>query len=98
MQKILVVGCGSIGRRHATNFRAAGVTYVAGADTRQDRLDQIAEQVGVEAGYLDYRKALAEDRFDAVLVCVPPHLHTEVCMAAADCGRAGCSSAMPLRR
>lgn len=86
MQKILVVGCGSIGRRHAANFRAAGVAHVAGADTRQDRLDQMAQEVGTEAGYLDYREALAEDRFDAVLVCVPTHLHTEVCAAAAEAG------------
>ncbi|MCH8210030.1 MAG: Gfo/Idh/MocA family oxidoreductase, partial [Planctomycetes bacterium] len=30
--------------------------------------------------------SLAEARFDAVLVCVPPHLHTEVCVAAAEAG------------
>jgi predicted dehydrogenase len=86
MEKILVVGCGSIGRRHAANFRAAGVKYIAGANRRAERLEQMQAQVGLEAGYADFREALAKDRFDAVLVCVPPHLHTEVCLAAAEAG------------
>lgn len=86
MTKLLVVGCGSIGRRHIGNFRAAGVDYIGGADTRQDRLDQANEQHGLDGSWLDYRDALAQESFDAVAVTTPPHLHTEIAQAAAEAG------------
>ena len=85
MNKLLVVGCGSIGRRHISNFKAAGIEDIAGVDMRWERLSQ-ARQLGLSAVYEDYRKALEADRFDAVVIAVPPHLHTKIAIAAAEQG------------
>lgn len=87
MNKLLVVGCGSIGRRHIGNFRAAGIDHIVGVDTRQDRLDQAQSELGLSGAYQDYQAALEKEDFDAVAVTAPTHIHTEVSMAAA---RKGC--------
>jgi predicted dehydrogenase len=86
MDKLLVVGCGSIGRRHIVNFRAAGVNYIVGADRRQDRLDQVKAERIVDGVYQDYHEALDKEEFDAVVVGVPTSLHTKVALTAADKG------------
>lgn len=78
-----MVGCGSIGRRHIGNFKAAGIE-VSGVDVRQDRLDQAEEEHGLAHSYQDYKEALQGERFDAVGVAVPPHLHLDVCKAAVE--------------
>ena len=85
IKRLLVVGCGSAGRRHIGNFIAAGVPYVAAADLSQERLDLSKEQ-GSAAAYKDYNEALAKDNFDAVLISVPPHLHMQIALSAAEKG------------
>ena len=87
MNSILIVGMGSIGRRHARVFRAAGVSHIAGADLREDRLQQAREEVGLDETGSDFAAMLAANSFDAVLVTLPTAFHTPVALAAA---RAGC--------
>jgi predicted dehydrogenase len=86
MTSLLVVGMGSIGRRHARVFKAAGVTNIAGADLRQDRLDQARQEIGLSELGTDYRAMMAKKRFDAVLVTLPSAYHTPVARAAAEAG------------
>jgi len=86
MDKLLIVGCGSIGRRHLTNFRAAGVGYVAGADPNDERR-RLATGLGAARTYASCDEALAHESFDAAAICVPPHLHMPLSLAAA---KAGC--------
>ena len=88
MKKFLVVGCGSIGRRHIKNLMALNAGEVVGADSRQDRLDQVRQECGVQRTFLDYREALKAEKFDGVLVTLPPHLHVDVCTLAAEAGSA----------
>jgi predicted dehydrogenase len=83
MKKLLVVGCGSIGRRHIVNFRAAGVDYIAGVDQRPDRLEQARVEAGIDDAYENITAALAAERFDAAAITTPPHLHVELAKAAA---------------
>lgn len=84
MKKVLVVGCGSIGRRHMNGFKKAGIDDIAGADVRQDRLDQAQKEIGVQVVYKDYQVALKSEKFDAVVIATAPHLHTEIALAAAE--------------
>jgi len=86
MEKLLIIGCGSIGRRHLGTFRNAGVTFIAGADPQPDRLAQARKQSGLEAEYSDYRQALAEHRFDGVVVASPTSMHTDMALDAANAG------------
>lgn len=78
MRSILIVGLGSIGRRHARVFRAAGIEEISGADLRQDRLDQARNEVGLAELTRDYKELLARKHFDAVLVTLPTAYHTPV--------------------
>jgi predicted dehydrogenase len=87
MEKLLIIGCGSIGRRHLGNFRKARVGFIAGADPQQDRLRQAKAENGLEAEFADYRDALAKHKFDAVVIASPTALHTDM---ALDAARAGC--------
>jgi predicted dehydrogenase len=85
MQSALVVGIGSIGRRHARLFKEAGIA-VSAADLRQDRLDQAQREIGLVAMGTDYREMLAKQRYDAALITVPGAFHTEVAQFAAEAG------------
>lgn len=87
MTKILVIGCGSIGRRHMRVFRELGVDFIGAADPRQDRLDQAAAEIGPDALALDHKAALAGGGYDMAVIAAPTHLHTPLAMDAA---RAGC--------
>lgn len=87
MTKLLVIGCGSIGRRHMRVFREAGVSFLAGVDTREDRIEQARSEIGLDGWALDHRSALESGDYDAVVIATPPHLHTPI---ALDAARAGC--------
>ena len=95
--KILIVGLGSVGQRHATNlrmllgadleltaFRARGVQLVIGTDGTARPGDPLAEH-DIRA-FEDLEAALA-DGPDAVIVANPTDRHLEVALAAA---RGGC--------
>lgn len=86
MTSLLIVGMGSIGRRHARVFKEAGVTDIAGADLRQDRLDQARGEIGLQELGTDYRAMMAKKKFDAVLVTLPSAFHTPVAKEAAEAG------------
>jgi predicted dehydrogenase len=77
---------GSIGRRHARVFKSLGISDIAGADLRQDRLDQARNEIGLSDLGTDYRRILAKKHFDAVLVTLPSAFHTPVAQAAAEAG------------
>jgi predicted dehydrogenase len=86
MESVLIVGLGSIGRRHARVFKAAGIRHIAGADLREDRREQAKREVGLSDIGHDYREMLKRQRFDAVLVTLPTAHHTPVARAAAEAG------------
>ncbi len=86
MKSLLVVGCGSIGRRHMKVFRELGVEFIGGADHREDRVNQALDEAGANAVAQDHRQALADHAYDAVVVATPPHLHTSIALDAAAAG------------
>ncbi len=86
VESILIVGLGSIGRRHARVFKAAGIENIAGADLRQDRLDQAREEIGLTDLSTDYAELLGKQKFDAALITLPTAYHPPAIMAAAEAG------------
>ncbi len=86
MESMLIVGLGSIGRRHARVFRAAGIRNIAGADLREDRRAQAQREIGITDLGADYREMLKRQKFDAVLVTLPTAYHMAVAHAAAEAG------------
>jgi predicted dehydrogenase len=82
MTRVLVVGSGSIGRRHAANAaRLASVTIV---DAVPERAEETARSLGVRAcGSIE--EALA-GKPDAVVVATPHHTHLAIAQAALAAG------------
>ncbi len=79
--RTLVVGCGSIGRRHARNLKSLGVRQLGFCDTSAEALRQCREELGGET-FGEYAEALAKFRPEIVLICTPPVYHVEEALAA----------------
>ena len=84
-----IVGCGGVTQlRHLPALRQThGVEVVALADVDAARLESVAAQFGVARRYHDYRELIEGGGVDALAVCVPPRLHTEVALAALAAGK-----------
>lgn len=82
--QILVLGLGSIGRRHARNFKSLGVDDIIGFDPDPDRQAQfVAETSG--RPYSDFAAAL-DEKPDLVVVASPNRFHLPQAQAAAGAG------------
>jgi glutamate-1-semialdehyde aminotransferase/spore coat polysaccharide biosynthesis protein SpsF (cytidylyltransferase family)/predicted dehydrogenase len=79
--RVLVVGCGSIGLRHARNLSSLGVAQLGFCDTRPEALAKCREQLKGEC-FSDYAAALQQFNPDIVLICTPPVYHVEEALAA----------------
>lgn len=82
--RVLVIGYGSIGKRHAANLRALGVSELAVCETETERRILAEAQLGVRT-FDQLARALSQ-RFDAVLVATPPSSHVPIAIAAAEAG------------
>ncbi|WP_029896941.1 Gfo/Idh/MocA family protein [Desulfohalovibrio reitneri] len=82
--RVAVIGCGSIGGRHAANFSTTGRCRVAVCDADADRARHVADRSG--AGLLPGMEELASWRPHGVVVAVPNHLHLSVARLAVDAG------------
>lgn len=71
--RILVLGCGSIGRRHITNLVTLEAGEVLVYDTDPKRLGQVAKELGVEP--LDYPEQAWAREVDVVVIAVPTKFH-----------------------
>ena len=75
--KILLIGLGSIGKRHLTNILALGykdVTVVSRSGILPEPFQALPVFINVEA-------ALDAERFDAAILCTPTALHEEPLLA-----------------
>jgi glutamate-1-semialdehyde 2,1-aminomutase/spore coat polysaccharide biosynthesis protein SpsF len=79
--RALVVGCGSIGRRHARNLKSFGVQQLGFCDTSPEALKQCREELNGEI-FSDYGQALQKFKPDIALICTPPVYHVEEALAA----------------
>jgi len=83
---VLIIGCGSIGKRHARVLNGLGVHDLRACDPLPAQRASLLEQVPTVKMYETYEAGLA-DRPDAVLIGTPPWLHIPQAMQAI---RAGC--------
>ncbi|MDP3541402.1 MAG: Gfo/Idh/MocA family oxidoreductase [Elusimicrobiota bacterium] len=76
----LIVGCGSIARRHAANLKRLGVKRVLVCDLDAER----AEHMRRESGCVIVASVAAglDSRPGAALICTPPSAHAEAALAA----------------
>jgi predicted dehydrogenase len=83
--KLLVVGCGSIGRRHARNAASLGL-QVSLCDASEARLQELAPQVGAAAVFTNWSDAARNSGADAALIATPSHLHLAPAVAMLGAG------------
>ncbi len=81
--RTLIVGAGSIGRRHGCNLKSLGVVNLAFCDTNSAALERCRAEVQAQ-NFGQYSDALREFCPDVVLVCTPPVYHVDQALAALD--------------
>lgn len=84
--RTMVVGCGSIGSRHARNLRTLGVGRIACCDVDGGRAWRLADEIASPVAGDDLTTLLAEEQPDVVLVCTPPTRHLSVASRALAAG------------
>lgn len=77
--KLLVVGCGSIGKRHIRNLRSIRCADILAHDVKKERLEEV-KGYGIET-FDNFDEALKQE-IDAVLVCTPPIFHQQQALMA----------------
>jgi predicted dehydrogenase len=87
MQRVVLVGCGFMGKMHGTVYgQLANAELVAAVDKSPDRLAAYSEQFGCH-GYTSLDEALAGGPCDVVDVCLPTDLHHSFVLQAAKAGK-----------
>jgi len=83
--KFLVIGCGSIGRRHARNAINLGAEVIL-CDLNMQLMRDIGAPLGITDYYIDYQTAIDKSGADAAVVATPSNLHFEPAKALVEQG------------
>jgi predicted dehydrogenase len=82
MVRVALLGLGKMGISHLAMLRAhPSVEVAAVCDTSEYLLDVVGKYANLRT-YTDYRKALAKEQLDAVVVATPSRFHAEMVRAA----------------
>lgn len=74
---LLVIGAGSAGKRHASNFSDLGCRFSA-VDVQEDPREEAAEIDGHVSNYENLDQAIQDiEQFDAAVVATPPKYHAD---------------------
>lgn len=85
--RVGVVGTG-IGRLHIQGYRQLKTAdVIAVADLDRDRAESVAREYGIPRVFTGYQGLLEMDEIDAVSVCTPNCLHSEITVAALRAGK-----------
>ena len=82
---ILIIGSGSVGKRHARNLAALGCR-ISCADPRADRRAELAAETPVVAAHASDKAAFGVGGVDAVVVASPTAYHPANTIAALEAG------------
>ena len=82
--RILVIGSGSIGRRHLRNIHSLGYKTLAICDTDAERMTPLTEEIDSLTPYTDYTQGLADFSPDIVFICTPPVFHVPQALQAVE--------------
>ncbi len=83
-QSALVVGAGSIGRRHLSNLKQLGLSKLSACDPNPDRLAYVLEHFQAEP--FPNIEAGLKSKPDIVLICSPPVRHASQALQAMRAG------------
>ncbi len=87
--KVGIIGCGRPGqgqaRGHVRGFKSVGAEVVALCDIAEANALALRDAYNLESArvYTDFHELLAKEKLDFLVVCLWPHLHAPVVLAAA---------------
>ncbi len=79
--RFLIVGCGSIGKRHIRNLLSLGVKELVAFDVRAERRRDVTTELGVET--VERLESGLEREPDALIVAAPTSLHVPIALKGA---------------
>lgn len=71
----LIVGCGSVGKRHARNLNALGC-QISCFDPSEDRAKELLKEMNVHSWHIDFEECY-KNEYDGVVICSPTAYHAE---------------------
>ncbi len=80
-RRFLIVGCGSIGKRHIRNLLNLGVKELIAFDVRAERRRDVTTELGVET--VERLESGLEREPDALIVAAPTSLHVPIALKGA---------------
>jgi predicted dehydrogenase len=85
MTKILVVGAGSIGRRHIGNLNILGYEDIDVIDVNADCLEQVKSKFKIHNVFKSLEEVSIKD-YDVGFILTPPVFHAPIALELANCG------------
>jgi predicted dehydrogenase len=85
MLRLLVIGGGSIGKRHAKNLLSLGVNNLVIVEPDQVRALEIQETLQVKVA-TSIEAACEQSTFDAAVICSPSRFHPEHALLCSEKG------------
>ncbi len=87
--KLAVIGCGRVAHSHLVAIKELTnlIELIATISRTKEHAQKAAMEFGAKRCYTSLDKALADPEIEAVVVCLPHHLHSEVCIKAAESGK-----------
>jgi predicted dehydrogenase len=82
---ILIVGSGSVGKRHARNLIQLGCR-ISCMDPRKDRCREMKDEMQTEFEYTDFKTAISSYSFDGIVIGSPTAFHPEQAIIAIEAG------------
>jgi len=77
---ILIVGTGSVGKRHAKNLHALGCV-ISCFDPNAGRCAELAGEIELRGSYTEFDRVLEDARsFQGVVIASPPKFHVDQCL------------------
>lgn len=80
-KKFVVIGCGSIGKRHLKNLIDLGTKDIIAVDTAEDRIEEVEKEFGIRA-YTELKIALT-NKVNVAVICTPTSLHVPIALTLA---------------
>ncbi|NNU88079.1 Gfo/Idh/MocA family oxidoreductase [Geobacillus sp. MR] len=88
MQKVLLIGAGTMGKVHAKAYSEMDKAQLVGiVDSNQDKANELAEEVGTAAFYTFDEAMEKLKNIDVIDICLPTYFHKEYVKRAADAGK-----------
>ena len=94
--RIGLIGRGLMGRTHSNGYKRIGDFFPeleyrpvlkAVCSRSEGKVREFAEQWGFESYETDWKALIARDDIDAVDICTPNNMHSEIAIAAAEAGK-----------